>query len=78
MKKLFLTFFVALTAIALDARQTPSQASDAVQQLQIKVLSLNNSLIDYNEQSEIYNAIANSKGVDAKWDKRTQLGKSLI
>ena len=78
MKKLFLTFFVALTVIALHARQTPSQASDPVQQRQIKVLSLNNSLIDYNEQSEIYNAIANSKGVDAKWDKRTQLGKSLI
>jgi len=45
---------------------------------EIKILSLNNSLIDYNDQAAMFNEIADAMGVDARWDKRTQLGRTLI
>lgn len=43
----------------------------------VKVLSLNNSLIHYNDQDFVFNDIANSMGVDASWTKHTNLGKPL-
>ena len=43
----------------------------------VRVLSLNNSLIHYNDQSAMFNDIAGSMGKDAKWTKHTLLGKSL-
>lgn len=43
----------------------------------IKVLSLNNSLIHYNDQNFVFNDIAREAGVDASWTKHTNLGKPL-
>ena len=44
---------------------------------QVKVLSLNNSLIYYNDQDAVFNNIAADMGKDAIWAKHTLLGKSL-
>ena len=44
---------------------------------QVKVLSLNNSLIYYNDQDAVFNNIADAMGKDANWTKHTLLGKSL-
>ena len=43
----------------------------------VKVLSLNNSLIYYNDQDAVFNDIAHSMGKDAAWTKHTLLGKPL-
>ncbi|MDE7160080.1 MAG: hypothetical protein K2O24_04465 [Muribaculaceae bacterium] len=43
----------------------------------IKVLSLNNSLIHYNDQDFVFNDIASAMGTDAAWTKHTNLGKPL-
>lgn len=43
----------------------------------IKVLSLNNSLIHYNDQDFVFNGIAEAMGTDASWTKHTNLGKPL-
>ena len=43
----------------------------------VKVLSLNNSLIYYNDQDAVFNGIAQAMGKDAYWTKHTLLGKSL-
>ena len=43
----------------------------------IKLLSLNNSLIHYNDQARVFNEIAASMGKDATWTKHTNLGKTL-
>ena len=45
---------------------------------QVKVLSLNNSLIYYNDQDAVFNGIAQAMGKDANWTKHTLLGKSLL
>ena len=44
---------------------------------EVKVLSLNNSLIYYNDQDAVFNAIADAMGKNANWTKHTLLGKSL-
>jgi len=44
---------------------------------QVKVLSLNNSLIYYNDQDAVFNGIAGAMGKDAHWTKHTLLGKTL-
>ena len=43
----------------------------------VKVLSLNNSLIHYNDQARMFNEISKSMGKDATWTKHTNLGKTL-
>ncbi|MDE7393241.1 MAG: DUF4886 domain-containing protein [Muribaculaceae bacterium] len=43
----------------------------------IKVLSLNNSLIHYNDQDFVFNDIARAMNVEASWTKHTNLGKPL-
>ena len=43
----------------------------------VKVLSLNNSLIHYNDQAAMFNDIAQAMGKDAWWLKHTMLGKPL-
>ena len=43
----------------------------------VKVLSLNNSLIHYNDQAAMFNDIAAAMGKDAHWTKHTLLGKPL-
>ncbi len=43
----------------------------------VKILSLNNSLIHYNDQAAMFNEIAAAMGKDAVWTKHTMLGKPL-
>ena len=43
----------------------------------VKVLSLNNSLIYYNDQDKVFNDIAAGMNKDAAWTKHTLLGKPL-
>lgn len=43
----------------------------------VKILSLNNSLIHYNDQAAMFNEIAAAMGKDAIWTKHTMLGKPL-
>lgn len=43
----------------------------------IKVLSLNNSLIYYNGQRQVFNDICKAMGKDASWVAHTNLGKTL-
>lgn len=43
----------------------------------VQVLSINNSLIDYNNQYEMFNSMAATMGKDAVWTKHTNLGKTL-
>lgn len=65
MRRLLILFLASLIAVWGSARP-------------IRVLSLNNSLIDYNDQAAMFNEMARSAGVDARWDKRTQLGRTLL
>lgn len=66
MKKHFL-LLLCLLALCASAQEKP-----------IKILSLNNSLIEYNDQAAMFNDIARAEGCDAQWSKRTQLGRSLL
>ena len=63
MKKSQLFIIMLLCAAAMQAQS---------------ILSLNNSLIQYNNQREIFNNIARSMGKDANWESRTMLGKTLL
>ena len=47
------------------------------QEAQVKVLSINNSLIDYNDQYAMFNAMSAEMGKSASWTKHTNLGKTL-
>ncbi|MBR6017030.1 MAG: hypothetical protein IK073_00225 [Paludibacteraceae bacterium] len=49
----------------------------AQEQAVVKVLSINNSLIDYNDQYLMFNNIATTMGKNATWTKHTNLGKTL-
>lgn len=44
---------------------------------EVKILSLNNSLIHYSDQPAMFNDIAAAMGKNAFWTKHTRLGKSL-
>ncbi|MCD7972250.1 MAG: DUF4886 domain-containing protein [Candidatus Azobacteroides sp.] len=44
---------------------------------ELRILSLNNSLIDYNEQPDIFNQLAAAAGKNATWEKQTRLGMTL-
>lgn len=44
----------------------------------VRILSMNNSLIDRNDQPSIFNELAQQMGKDAKWTKHTLLGQSLL
>ena len=46
-------------------------------QEQVRVLSINNSLIDYNDQYLMFNNIAAAMDKNATWTKHTNLGKTL-
>ena len=65
-------------SVASDLRIKPSTAL-LVPTLpeKVKVLSLNNSLIHYNDQAAMFNDIASAMGKDGVWTKHTLLGKSL-
>ena len=44
---------------------------------EVKILSLNNSLIHYSDQPTMFNDIAAAMGKNASWTRHTRLGKSL-
>lgn len=50
----------------------------AVYSQSVRIFSLNNSLIDYNNQPEMFNELVKSMGKDARWSARTQLGRTLL
>ena len=65
MKKFFsLLSFVAILVLPMQAET-------------IQILSINNSLIDYNNQNQMFNNMAYAMGKDASWTKHTNLGKTL-
>ncbi len=45
---------------------------------EVKILSLNNSLIDYNDQYKMFNDLSARMGKKASWTIHTLLGKSLL
>lgn len=47
-------------------------------QTSLRILSLNNSLIEVNRQVPMFNAMAKADGLDIRWEKRTQLGRTLL
>lgn len=61
----------------VNAEVWPKNAVLQTAASQVRVLSLNNSLIDYNDQYAIFNSIATAMGKDATWTKHTNLGKTL-
>ena len=61
MKKKIITLLLPLLAIAASAQA-------------IDILSLNNSLIDYNNQPAMFNAMAAAMGKDARW----QIGRAHV
>ncbi|MCM1518993.1 MAG: hypothetical protein NC117_10165 [Pseudoflavonifractor sp.] len=70
--------FTRVVSEAVSMKLTPSEVV-LVPELpaSVKVLSLNNSLIYYNDQDAVFNDIARAMGKDASWTKHTLLGKSL-
>ncbi|MCF0181773.1 MAG: starch-binding protein [Muribaculaceae bacterium] len=66
----------ASVVVDMTVRPTSSLVVPALPE-KVKVLSLNNSLIYYNDQDHMFNQIAATMGKDAAWTKHTLLGKSL-
>lgn len=62
-----------------EARNHYLTISDDVPEITtaIKVLSINNSLIEYNDQYAMFNAMSAAMNKDASWTKHTNLGKTL-
>ena len=65
-KSLFLIMWQILFAIGCVDAQS------------VHILSLNNSLIDYNNQPMMFNEMVRVMGKDAEWNARTQLGRTLL
>ena len=93
LKAFMLTMLVAILVLSCDERPTdvdsmPSEDS-AMELLppqvvivpklpeQVRILSINNSIIYYNSQDTVFNNIASAMGKDAIWVKHTLLGQSL-
>ena len=72
-KPRFLTTLMA-TAITVAAAAATTQAQTPTP---TRVLSINNSLIYYNGQNNMFDNIAKSMGTDATWTTHTNLGKPL-
>jgi len=66
MKKILLLLFLAASVAVMPVKAET-----------IKILSINNSLIDYNNQNQMFNNMAYAMGKDAAWTKHTNLGKTL-
>lgn len=66
MKRLLIILAAALATLA-------SAASE-----KMEIFSLNNSLIDFNNQPAMFNDMAAAMGKDAHWQARTQLGRTLL
>ncbi len=67
---------LASQPVSMEVRPTEVVLVPSVPE-QVRVLSLNNSLIHYNDQDAVFNAIALAMGKDAYWTKHTLLGKPL-
>lgn len=61
----------------VQAKLLPEEAVLSPLAEPVRVLSLNNSLIDYNDQYRLFNDIATAMGKDAVWTKHTNLGQNL-
>lgn len=70
--------FTKVSSVATEMTLSPSGAVLTPEMPEsVRVLSLNNSLIHYNDQALMFNDIAKAMGADAVWTKHTLLGKSL-
>lgn len=67
MKKFTTVFLLCMLAVFFADAQKP-----------LRILSLNNSLIEVNGQAAMFNEMAKADGLDIHWDKRTQLGRTLL
>lgn len=65
---------IAQTEVALWPSHSRLLSSEPTS---VKVLSINNSLIDYNDQYAMFNQIVETMGKTATWTKHTNLGKTL-
>ncbi|MBQ8055610.1 MAG: hypothetical protein IJ270_02190 [Paludibacteraceae bacterium] len=65
MKRLLTIFGIFLLSFFVNAQN------------QEKILSINNSLIDYNNQAIMFDAFAASAGKNANWSMQTRLGMTL-
>lgn len=70
MKKIYLTAFAIIATFALAFAQI-------VEDPEVKVLSINNSLIGFNDQDSMFNSMCDSMGKDARWTKHSNYGKTL-
>lgn len=81
MKKLNLLFFFVFVISGLIHSQTldiyPKNEFVVLGYDKLQILSINNSLIDYNDQPSIFNPLATAAGKNAVWEKQTRLGQSL-
>jgi len=74
---ILITCTAMLTARAEVALWPANTTLLASEPATVKVLSINNSLIDYNDQYAMFNNMASAMGKDAQWTKHTNLGKTL-
>lgn len=69
------------TTVISEATKLEIRPEDAVLLVDLpedlEILSLNNSLIDYNNQNELFNQLATAGGKTANWTKQTHLGQTL-
>lgn len=79
--KIFLGLAAVSPALAVNAQQLIIRPSNVVLvpevPQEVRILSLNNSLIDFNRQNRIFNNIAEAMGKDANWTMHTILGQPL-
>jgi hypothetical protein len=67
-----------LTPVATSMTIRPGNAVLLLDQpQQLKILSMNNSLIDYNNQNTMFDQLAASAGKSTSWTKHTNLGRDL-
>ena len=70
--------FILLTLLCVSVMGWTEPITNIAQgKTAVSVLSINNSLIDYNDQYLMFNNIAATMGKDATWTKHTNLGKTL-
>lgn len=82
MKKILIPLLLLVMCSSVVARAEvvlwPSHARVLASEPQsVKVLSINNSLVDYNDQYVMFNNIASAMGKTASWTKHTNLGQTL-
>lgn len=74
---LFISFLPSIILFSQDKNASRQVISQTNQSAELAILSLNNSLIDYNDQPSMFNELAAAGGKKAIWTKQTRLGRTL-